>query len=171
MKLQGEKCFLRAVEPHDVEWLFKWENNTENWVISGTKIPFSKHQLLGYIQGIRDIYTYKQLRLIICTDIKPVGTLDLYDYDPAHRRAGLGVLIGDESQRRKGIAKDAILASIDYAFKILLLHQLYVTIPGYNKAIIELFKGCGFKHCGIRKDWMLTEDGWHDEHLFQLINE
>ncbi|MGB1031714.1 MAG: GNAT family N-acetyltransferase [Flavobacteriales bacterium] len=171
MKLHGENCFLRAVEPHDVEWLFKWENNTDNWVVSGTKIPFSKHQLQGYIQGIRDIYTDKQLRLIICTEEKPVGTLDLYDYDPSHRRAGLGILIGDESQRRKGIAKDAIKATIDYAFKILLLHQIYVTIPSFNKASIELFEQCGFKPCGIRKEWMLTDSGWHDEHLFQLINE
>ncbi|MEO0405137.1 MAG: GNAT family protein [Bacteroidota bacterium] len=169
MKLTGQKCFLRAIEPHDVEHLFRWENDVDNWLVSGTKTPFSKAELQKYVTGIRDIYADRQLRLIISTDQKPVGTIDLYDFDPGNKRAGVGILIGETSERGKGLAQDALEVLIDYAFDILLLHQLYSSIPAYNDKSISLFEKLGFIQVGTRREWLKSAEGWHDEHLYQLL--
>ena len=161
---------MRAIEPHDVEHLFRWENDVDNWLVSGTKAPFSKAELQKYISGIRDIYADKQLRLIISTDQKPVGTIDLYDFDPANKRAGVGILIGEKSERGKGIAQDALEVLISYAFGILLLHQLYASIPEYNNKSISLFEKLGFFQVGTRREWLHSAEGWHDEHFYQLLH-
>ena len=35
-------------------------------------------------------------------DGKTVGTIDIFDFDPFHNRAGIGILIADEEYRTKG---------------------------------------------------------------------
>ena len=169
MKLQGDKTFLRAVEPHDVEHFFRWENDTDIWLVSGTTSPFSRNDLERYVRGIRDIYSDKQLRMVICTDERPIGSIDLFDFDPTHLRAGIGILIGDASLRGKGYAEDALMVIIKYGFEVLHLHQLYANIPANNEPSIALFEKVGFKHSGTRKEWLQSDDGWLNEEMYQLI--
>lgn len=171
MKLRGKKCSLRAVEPHDVNHFFKWENDTDIWQVSGTTSPFSRTDLERYVRSIRDIYADRQLRLVIATTEKPVGCIDLFDFDPLHKRAGLGILIGEKDARQQGIALDALLTTVDYAFDTLQLHQLYANIPANNDGSIALFEKAGFEKAGVRRDWLLTSAGYVDELLYQLIRE
>lgn len=171
MKLQGKLCSLRAVEPHDVNHFFKWENDTDIWLVSGTTTPFSRTDLERYVRSIRDIYADRQLRLVIATSEKPVGSIDLFDFDPLHKRSGVGILIGEKDARNKGIALDALLTVVDYAFDTLQLHQLYANIPANNDASIALFEKAGFEKAGVRRDWLHTTAGCVDECLYQLIRE
>jgi len=164
---------LRAVEPEDLELLYQWENNMDYWLISNTIKPFSKYTLKKYIENShKTIFETGQLRLMI--DIKEngktVGTIDLFDFDPFHKRAGVGILIADESSRRKGFATMALKCLIDYCFNTLQLHQLYCGILASNCESMELFRKLGFIETGVKKDWIKTPDGYLDEHIFQLLN-
>ena len=60
-----ERLLLRAVEPKDVNYLFKEENNTEVWNLSSTIIPFSKRTFEDYANSIHDLTAQKQFRFII----------------------------------------------------------------------------------------------------------
>ena len=76
---------LRALEPEDIDILYRWENDTDVWKVSNTIAPFSKYILRQFIENQKyDIYETKQLRLIIeaLETQKPVGTIDLFDIDP-----------------------------------------------------------------------------------------
>jgi diamine N-acetyltransferase len=165
---------LRAVEPEDLELLYEWENNNQYWIISNTVAPFSKFTLKRYIENShKNIYETGQLRLMIdhIKKSKTIGTIDLFDFDPFHKRAGIGILIADENFRRKGYATMALKCLIDYCFKTLLLHQLYCNILPNNCESIDLFKKLGFEEIGIKKDWIKTDNGYLNEHFFQLIKE
>ncbi|HQG57034.1 MAG TPA: GNAT family protein [Bacteroidales bacterium] len=167
-----DEIILRAVEPEDLELLYMWENNIDYWLISNTIKPFSKYTLKKYIENShRTIFETGQLRLMIDTkeNKKTIGTIDLFDFDPFHQRAGVGILIADESSRRKGYASMALKCLIDYCFNTLQLHQLYCNILSSNCESMELFKKLGFIETGIKKDWIKTSNGYLDEHLFQLI--
>jgi diamine N-acetyltransferase len=163
------KIKLRPVEPEDIDLLYKWENNMEIWELSNTRAPFSKYVLQEYIKNSsRDIYDIKQLRLIIETlNGKPVGAVDLFDFEPFHQRAGIGILIHRVTDRRNGYATDALIALADYAFKTLGLKQLYANISANNTKSIALFEKAGFVQTGIRKSWLKNASGWMDEILFQ----
>ncbi len=170
------EVLLRAVEPCDIEVLYRWENDPEIWRVSNTITPFSKFILEKYIETAHlDIYQAKQLRLMI--DIpgkkgepRTVGTVDLFDFDPFHNRAGVGILIGDKSDRNKGIATLALRKLIDYSFNTLQLHQLYCNITRGNNDSLRLFKKCGFKVTGRKADWIKTPGGYIEEILLQLLN-
>jgi diamine N-acetyltransferase len=99
-----------------------------------------------------------------------IGTIDLFDFDPFHKRAGIGILIANESYRRKGYASMSLTCLIKYCFKTLQLHQLYCNILADNLVSIDLFKNQGFVEIGIKKDWIQTSNGYMDECMFQLIN-
>jgi diamine N-acetyltransferase len=170
-KLENGKVRFRALEPDDVDLLYEWENNAEIWEVSNTYEPFSKYVLSKYIkESQRDIYEAKELRMIIETlDGNAVGAIDLFDFDPFHLRAGVGILIHDEKNRNQGYASDALQLLCNYAHNYLRLHQLFANISEENLASIQLFTSNGFEQCGTKKDWRNTLDGWKAELLFQKL--
>jgi diamine N-acetyltransferase len=171
MKYKG--ISLRALEPEDLELLYEWENNISYWTISNTVVPFSKYTLKRYLEDShKNIYESGQVRLMIdhIADNTTIGTIDIFDFDPFHKRAGIGILIANEQYRRKGYATMALKCLIDYCFNILMLHQLYCGILANNCESIDLFKKVGFVQSEIKKDWIRTSDGYLDEYVFQMIN-
>ena len=170
-QLKYGKITLRPLEPSDIDILYSWENNLEIWELSNTKAPLSRHILAQYlIDAAKDIYEMKQLRLIIQNETQEaVGFIDLFDFDPYHLRAGVGILINNKNERRKGYAGDALKALCNYAHEILGVRQLFANILDDNIASIQLFQNCGFKETGVKTDWVKTLSGWKDEAFFQKI--
>ena len=171
--LQGQIIKLRALEPEDLEFLFQIENNESFWEISHTQAPFSKYLLKLYLENAHlDIYQAKQLRLVIeeKESLNKVGMIDLYDFNPQHKRAGIGILIHPDFQK-KGFASEALKIVINYGFHHLNLHQLYANITSDNTNSINLFRKYHFKQTAIKEDWLLVNDSFKDELLFQLIKE
>jgi diamine N-acetyltransferase len=171
--MKYKEISLRALEPEDLELLYEWENNSSNWIISNTVVPFSKYTLKRYLENShKNIYETGQFRLMIdhIPENTTIGTIDIFDFDPFHKRAGLGILIAKEEYRRKGYASMAIICLVEYCFSTLLVHQLYCNILANNCESMELFKKAGFVQSGIKKDWIKTSDGYLDEYIFQLIN-
>ena len=171
--LENRTISLRATEPGDLDLLYIWENQSAIWRVSGTLSPFSRHILKQYLEhAAKDIYEAKQLRMMIQlnSNHRPVGAVDLFDFDPHHHRAGLGILIADPSDRRQGYAREALDTMIAYCFEVLHLHQIYCNIAAGNQASIKLFQEAGFMECARKKDWLFTGSGYQDELLFQLIS-
>ncbi len=172
LSLKGDHIYLRALEPSDLDFLYQLENDTAIWEISGTLKPYSKKVLQLYLDNAhRDIYEVKQLRLCICRkDHECIGLIDLFDFDPKHRRAGIGIVISNPDDRNKGLGAEALSLLCSYAFSTLDLHQLYANILEENKASIHLFEKLGFERIGIKKEWIRTSTGFKNEIMFQKIN-
>ena len=47
--LENERIILRALEPEDLEVLFRWENDASLWELGSTLSPFSRYVLKEYI--------------------------------------------------------------------------------------------------------------------------
>ena len=171
--LQTENIRLRALEPEDIDILYKWENDTRIWKISNTIAPFSKYILRKFIEDQKyDIYETKQLRMIIesRSDKRAVGAIDLFDIDPTNRRAGIGILVYEDRDQGQGYASAALTEMIKYAFQILGLNQLYCNVLSNNLRSLNLFKSKGFTVVGLKMEWVRFTDGWLDEYMLQLIN-
>jgi len=171
--LKGESTKLRAIEPYDLDTIHKWENDSSIWHLSNTLAPFSKNIIKQFIDNSHlDIFQAKQLRLMIENiNGETIGTIDLFDYDPLHKRAGIGILIAEKENRGKGYASDALGVLIKYCFSVLQLHQLFCNITDDNIESINLFTKKGFRLIGTKKDWLLFSDGTKDESMYQLINK
>jgi len=174
MTLRGEKVFLRALEPSDLDFLYAIENDESIWEISNTSTPYSRFVLKQYLANShRDIYDVKQLRLVICsiTDNATIGLIDLFDFDPKNKRVGLGVIIKEEINRGKGFAQEAIRLCLEYVKSHLALHQVFANIAEDNYPSIQLFEKVGFVMCGKKKDWLFLGGHYKTELLYQYIYE
>lgn len=170
--LTGKQIELRAVEPEDLDALYRWENDSSLWIYGSTVSPFSRYLLKQYIESYTaDITRDKQLRLIIMRkeSLQVIGAIDCFDYDITNRKAAIGLLI-DPDHKRQGFGRDALETFIEYAFRFLHLHQLYVHIPVCNTASIALFRTCGFHESTRLKDWIRLPQGYTDALIFQKFN-
>lgn len=172
--MRSSNLTIRALEPSDVDLLYKWENDTSVWHLSNTLSPFSRFALEQYVMNAgEDIFASKQLRLMIDLieedKASTIGCVDLFDFDPLNMRAGVGIMI-TKDERGKGYASEALSLIIDYAFDRLRLHQLYSNVLIDNKASLELFKKKHFTQIGVKKEWIRINNSWMDEYLLQLIN-
>jgi diamine N-acetyltransferase len=166
--LTGETIYLRALEPNDLEFVYAMENDQSIWEVSNTQTPYSRFLVKQYLENAhQDIYEAKQLRLAICQDedFPALGLIDLFDFDPQNRRAGIGIVIQAIEKR-----KQALELLIKYAFYNLNLHQLYANIATENTASIALFTKFGFEKIGVKKEWTIVNGHFKDEAVFQLIN-
>ncbi len=171
--LQNSTMRLRALEPDDLDFLYRLENDPSVWEVSNTIAPYSKFVLKQYLQNAhKDIYEVKQLRLVLelVDNNATIGFVDLFDFDPRNQRVGLGIIIHDESDKRKGYAKSAINLLKTYCFSSLDVHQVFANIGQDNLASQALFEGCGFVQTGIKKDWIKVKNQYKDELIYQCLN-
>ncbi len=171
--LEDDAIRLRALEPEDLEFLYRWENETSLWDVGNTLAPYSRYNLKQYIaQSHEDIYTLRQLRLVIEAKEThlPLGMIDLFDFEPHHRRAAVGILI-IEARRGEGIGRRALCLLHSYAFEFLRLHQLYAHIPAENEASRRLFLGTGYKESGRLKEWLVEGGKYQDVVVVQKMGE
>ena len=171
MNIEGRICRLRALEPEDLDIMYGWENDTNVWRDSGTTAPFSRHVLSRLIEEQQfDIYATRQMRLVIedVANQETVGAVDIFEFDPHNRRAGVGIIVSPP-YRQRGFALDALRALERYARDILHLHQLWCSIAEDNTASLALFARANYEQCGRRQEWILTTDGAKDEILMQKI--
>ncbi len=138
---------------------------------SATPGRFSRDELRKFIENQQhDISETGQIRFVICrrtpasppleTDAlhvisnereksalygsDPVGFIDLFDLDPATQSAGVGILICDPADRRKGYGFEALSLAVEYARHALGLRSLWCTVAPDNPASLALFTAAGF---------------------------
>lgn len=172
--LQKDNIVLRAPELEDVDFLFTLENDAQLWHLSNTTIPFSRFDIEQYVlEAEKDAFRSRQIRFMIDKNsgetMKTIGAIDLFDLEPKHRRAGIGIMISEE-ESGKGLASKALEVLIEYAFTTLNLHQLYCNVEVGNNKSLQLFERKGFEKMGVKKDWNMQNGSWVDEYFLQIIN-
>ena len=168
--IQGANIHLRALEPDDLAFLNRIENDTGLWQVGELHQPLSRFTLQAYLENAhQSIAEAGQMRLAICNhDQQLIGLVDLFDYEARHQRAGVGIVI-DRQFQQKGLAKAALQLLAAYAKDHLLLHQLHCHIQASNAKSIHVFESVGFVRVGVLKDWLRTTDGFEDVLQFQRL--
>jgi len=163
-------CSLRLLEPSDLDFLERIENDTRLWKYSNTTKPFSNEVLKIYIQNAKqDIVDAGQQRFVIVdSDSNKLGLIDLFDYEPKHARAAVGVVIIEEF-RGKGYAKEGLRLLEENVIQKLNLHQLYAGVSIENNPSRALFKAAGYIETAVKKDWSYYENQFHDEIIVQKL--
>lgn len=162
---------LRAPEQSDVDRLFLWENDPSLFESLPYAAPVSRLQVWQYIQNYNaDPFTAHELRLMITDDAdgNTVGYIDLFDFDPVNRRAGVAVYV-DEDFRRQGYAREGLELLEKYATSSLGLHQLWAHIAIDNAPSKELFSSRGFKPAGKLRSWLRRKGLYTDVLVFQKL--
>lgn len=161
---------LRALEPIDVDTLYRWENDPAVWGVGSTLAPYSRKQLWDYIDSYDgDIFSAKQLRLMIALPSgETIGTIDLFDFDATNSRCAVGILIANE-YRRQGYGLQALEAIANYCRTTLSLHQLYCIVGIDNIPSRALFEKAGYTASGRLRSWIRRAGTYTDAYIYQKM--
>lgn len=174
IKLHSRDLVLRSLEPDDLPYFMRVENDPQLWSVCDTRIPFSRFTLERVLEArVPDFFADRQLRLVVCLREggESVGFVDLFDFSPLHRRAGIGVVIYPADHRGKGYADQAMELALGYAFSAFNLHQVWAEVPCSNEPSKALFDRLGFTLSGIFHQWLLCAGQYTDVNVYQLTAE
>lgn len=170
--LTGTKTLLRTPVIADAQFMLEIENDERYWHLSNNTSPFALEDLEEFVRtSTFNLLHDLQLRLVI-TEIsskEKVGLIDIFEYDPTHKRAGTGVFICD-AFRGRGLAADALRVLVRYLFDVVQLRQIWSHVLTTNEASMKLYLAAGFEVTGIKKQWVLHNNAYHDEAILQLMN-
>lgn len=161
---------LRAMEPEDLDALYRIENDRDVWDVGENNVPYSRYILHDYIANASaDIYADKQVRMVVENEKGLlVGVADVVNFCPSHARAEVSIVICRE-HRKKGYARAAIRQIMDYALRTLHLHQLYAVVREDNMPSLNLFSSLGFKSKTVLDDWLFDGKDYHNAVVMQFF--
>ena len=82
-------------------------------------------------------------------------------------RATFGIAIG--AAPRDGLGTEATRLTLDWAFNMLGLHNVMLTVLPTNTAAIRAYERAGFKRIGLRRDALVCMGGRGDEVLMDTV--
>ena len=167
-KLRGEKVYLSPVNVEDVETYTRWLNNL------GTAVPLgSADRNLTLLQEkeiverlAREGHVYA---IVERASDNLVGNCGIHAINTTHGTAEVGIFIGDEKRRGKGLGTDALSVLAAYAFKVLNLHSLMLRVAAFNTRAIRCYEKVGFREMGRRTEALLVAGKRHDDVYMQLL--
>ena len=130
MNTSKPSIHLRAIEPEDLDLLYRIENDVKLWNVGATNVPYSRYTLHDYVANSSDdIYADRQVRMMVENEQhQVVGIADVVNFDPSNCRAEVGLIILNDF-RRQGFGSSTLEAVADYALQVLHLHQLLPMKP------------------------------------------
>ena len=133
---------LRPLEREDLKFVHEL-NNDANIMSYWFEEPYEAYVELVQLYD-KHIHDQSERRFIIENSTGGMaGLVELVEIDYIHRRAEFQIII-DPSQQGRGYAAKATRSAIDYAFRVLNLHKLYLIVDKENNKAIHIYKKCGF---------------------------
>ncbi len=144
--IKKRKVFIRPFKKKDLLILIKWLKDPEvNKFLSSdfSDLDIKKEERwfremsLSVNDFVFAIDTFKEK--------KHIGVCGLHKINWQKKKAEFGIAIGNKNYWGKEYGKDATEAIIKFAFKILGLECLTLSVYKYNKRAIKAYMKCGFK--------------------------
>lgn len=164
------KITYRPLEESDLADRVRWFNDPEVGQYIGSDFRDGttlKKQREWYQKNLGN---KNRKTFVILADGKPVGNVALLKINKINRNAGIFIAIGDKKYWGCGIAKQALQFIINYGFKKLKLHKIWLHVYELNQKAIGLYKKFGFVEEGHYSDMILIDGKFSDEIFMSLIN-
>lgn len=170
MNLVGKVVTLRPVEEDDLEMLRNLTNDPEfEKMIIGWSFPVSKNEQKKWFENC--LNTTTQVRFIIETkEDGAVGMIGLKDINWKDGVAsGGGMRIARKEIRTRGLATDAWMTLMRYAFEELRLNRVNGSALVYNEASQRVCAKVGFKKEGIKREAVYKNGKYHDVIMYGCL--
>jgi RimJ/RimL family protein N-acetyltransferase len=151
--IPGKRVVLRPFEEDDLPLVLRWQNHPEVWWYMDYERPFS-------LEDIREDWERSRREghpFVISVGGRPVGRIGLNGFRRRDRICSLYLYIGEPALWGQGLARDAVMTLLSYAFDRLDLHQVELWTLAVNNRVIGMYERCGFV-----REAQLRERSWKD---------
>lgn len=160
--LRGASVVLRPLATGDLRRCVRWFSDPQVTQFLGRAAPVTlaeeERWYHDYVRrGDEQIFAIE-------IDGRHVGNLGLHKVDRVHRKADLGIVIGETSYWSRGFGTDALRTALRYGFDQLGLNKISLDVLEGNGRAIRSYEKCGFVREGIHR-----EDVYKDGRFLNVI--
>lgn len=171
--IYGERLRLRALEKDDLPMFVAWLNDPEVRANLFVNHPLS---MAEEEQWFEHVLKQPQYERPLCIEVKTenswhlIGNLALMDISNTHRKAELGIMIGDKAYWNQGYGTEAIKILVNHAFKELNLHRVFLRVYDTNPRGIRCYEKVGFRHEGTQREAIFKDGKYIDMHMMSVLS-
>ncbi|HVL80861.1 MAG TPA: GNAT family protein [Actinomycetota bacterium] len=164
MGSRGLKVALRPVERSDHEHLRRWQNDPEvaHWM--DYRVPFSLEDIDEDQRRARE----EGRPFIIELDGRPIGKCGLNQFRWEPRVCALYIYIGEKDLWGQGLGRDAVMALLTYAFDLVGLERVELSMLADNDRARAVYESCGFEFEGRLAGRAYRDGSWHDTAIMSV---
>lgn len=158
--IEGTRVRLRALEPSDLEALWRWQNDwaTQQAGDPAPELAVSREAVTRMFGPESGLTTY----MIETLDGRVIGNCGYFGYSGRNRNCTVGIWIGEADARGKGYGTEAMQLLLSYLFRQMGLHRVALGVVADNAAAIASYHKCGFREEGRDRDAVFRDGGWID---------
>ncbi len=169
--LEGERIALGPIHRDLIPINERWMNqlSTTRFLHMGI---YSYENEVDWYENVARSTTNSYFAIYELPTYRPIGGVNLHSIDRLHRKAELGIMIGEPDARGKGLGTEAVMLMCDFGFNALGLHSIMLLTSGWNIAGPKAYVRAGFKEIGRRREarWFMGRY-WDDVYYDILASE
>ncbi len=170
-ELRGARLRLRGPRADDADTVFALFSDPEVMRYWSRPPMSTRGEAEGLIAEILEAFEQRTMLnwVMVGRDNDTViGTCTLFRFDPRHRRAEVGYALHSAHWGR-GLAAEAVMLALDWAFDTLQLHRIEADIDPRNDNSRALLNRMGFVSEGFLRERFFVGDVVSDSEVFGLL--
>lgn len=155
----------------DLPIMFDWINDREQVLFNAPYKPVTEEQHKAWFESLqqRDDIVIFGIRLLESN--KLIGSCQLHSINHVHRSTELQIRIGEPTQRGQGYGTEAVRLLLDFAFKDLNLHRVYLHVFSTNPAALRMYEKTGFVREGLLRKAAHIDGAYVDVVVMGILRE
>ncbi len=168
---RGQRVGLGPLRTDLAEQYARWVNDVEVKAGIMTLGVFNPNDEVAFVtrmqaEGATRDPVSAHFTIYDLADDHPVGMGGLFDVSWRHRRAELGIQLGE--RRGTGLGGEAVRLIVDWGFNVLSLNNVMLGYIDYNDRGRRAYERAGFKLVGRRREAILAGGRLRDEVLMDI---
>jgi len=168
--LKGTSVLLRPFKRSDITYFLNWFNDPEVTKHLLLYLPMSQAQEERWFER----YLQDEQRHIFgieTVDGTLIGNIGLENVNWKDRNAELGIVIGEKDYWDEGYGTDAITTLLDFAFRQMNLHRVYLRVFEDNPRAKRSYEKCGFQLEGRLRESSFSDGRYRDEWIMGILRD
>lgn len=176
--LHGKKVLLRPFQAADINPMLRILEESEiNHLTGSVHTSEQAQRAMSAAERARSIAWYESrneqddrldLAIVDAASGQLVGEAVLNEFDEENLCCNFRILIG-AAGRGLGLGSEATTLMVEYAFSVLHLHRLELSVFAFNPRAQHVYEKAGFVHEGTRRGAFCYDGAWYDELLYSIL--
>lgn len=169
----GERVRLRPHEREDLPRYVKWLADPllrDNLALA---VPFGLEEETRWFDSLRSLPDIERPFAIEAKDDQGswrlVGSVGMQGFDWRSRSAEIGLFVGEEDFRGRGIGTEAMILALGHAFETLNLHRVHLRVYEDNARARRVYEKIGFTLEGRLRDADFRHGQWRAVMLYAIF--
>lgn len=171
-KISGDKVYLSPIRLEDYAIYTKWLNDSEVTMGLGNHPSIiSEAQEKEWLEKLASATDQVNLAIIDAKTDQVIGNCGLMDISPVHRKAMIGIFIGEAAYRNGGYGTEAMALLLDFGFRVLNLHNIHLKYFSFNARGEKAYRKLGFKEVGRRRESVYYNGQYYDDVEMDILED